>query len=157
MSCGTAPGGRCSRPRQHAGLELVLARGALDGVDAVGAQAGAGGDDLGEAGAAEQQADAVVDAVARRQRARGDRVQVRRAAVGLAVVVHRVRAGQEAEAGDRPRARRCDFVMPPSNQHIAPALSPASTIPACHASRRIASSPCARQIASRLSIEPPPT
>ena len=57
-------------PGEHARLELVLARGALDGVDAVGAQAGAGGDDLGEAGAAEQQADAVVDPVAGRQRAR---------------------------------------------------------------------------------------
>ena len=92
-------------PRQHAGLELVLARGALDGVDAVGAQAGAGGDDLGEAGAAEQQADAVVDPVAGRQRARRHRGQVRGPAVGLAVVVDRGGAGQEAEAVDRPRPR----------------------------------------------------
>ena len=92
-------------PGQHAGLELVLARGALDGVDAVGAQAVAGGDDLGEAGAAEQQADAVVDPVAGRQRARRHRGQEGRAAVGLAVVVDGGGAGQEAEAGDRPRAR----------------------------------------------------
>ena len=53
--------------------------------------------------------------------------------------------------------RPIDFVTPHSNQHIEPALSPASTIPACHASRRISSSACARQSASRLIIEPPPT
>ena len=54
---------------EDARLELVLACGAFDGVDAVGADALAGGDDLGEAGAAEEEADAVVDAVAGRQRA----------------------------------------------------------------------------------------
>jgi hypothetical protein len=50
-----------------------------------------------------------------------------------------------------------DVVTPYSNQHIEPALRPASTMPRCHASRRIESSPCACQIASRLTIEPPPT
>ena len=47
--------------------------------------------------------------------------------------------------------------MPHSNQHIEPALSPAMTMPASHASRRMPSSPWAFQIASRLTIEPPPT
>ncbi len=50
-----------------------------------------------------------------------------------------------------------DLVMPYSNQHIEPALSPARTIPRCQASRRIAGRPWATQIASRLTIEPPPT
>ncbi len=47
-------------------------------------------------------------------------------------------------------------MTPPSNQHIAPALSPASTIPRSHASTSTSSSPWARQMASRLRIEPPP-
>ena len=49
------------------------------------------------------------------------------------------------------------LVTPPRNQHIAPALSPASTIPRSHAARIAASTPCSRQIASMLRIEPPPT
>ena len=50
-----------------------------------------------------------------------------------------------------------DVEMPHSNQHIAPADSPASTTPDSQHSRRIASSPSARQTASSPSIEPPPT
>ena len=49
------------------------------------------------------------------------------------------------------------MVIPPSNQHIAPALSPARTIPRSHAARMISSTECSRQTASMLRIEPPPT
>ena len=66
-----------------------------------------------------------------------------------------------SEPGSSPRPAivsggPLERVIPPSNQHIAPALSPASTIPRSHASVSRTSSPCARQIASRLRIEPPP-
>ena len=47
--------------------------------------------------------------------------------------------------------------MPCSNQHIAPALWPAISTPASRHSRRSSSRPCARQIASRLTMLPPPT
>src|SRR4051794_6670442 len=50
-----------------------------------------------------------------------------------------------------------DDVTPHSNQHIAPADRPASTTPDSQHSRRIWSSPNARQTASKPSIEPPPT
>ena len=74
-------------------------------------------------------------------RAAADGVEEHRPALGLAVVVDGVRARQEAEGRAPAPARPPDFVMPCSNQHIEPALSPASTMPACHASRRIASTP----------------
>ena len=49
------------------------------------------------------------------------------------------------------------IVIPLSNQHIAPALSPARTMPRSHAERIVSSTPCSRHTASRLRIEPPPT
>ena len=48
-------------------------------------------------------------------------------------------------------------LTPPSNQHMAPALTPANTIPDSHASRIVSAIPCSRQIASRFRMEPPPT
>ena len=50
-----------------------------------------------------------------------------------------------------------ESVTPASNQQIIPALQPASTTPASHASRRIASKPWTRQIASALAVFPPVT
>ena len=47
--------------------------------------------------------------------------------------------------------------MPCSNQHIAPALWPAISTSASRHSRITSSRPCARQIASRLTMLPPPT
>ena len=61
-------------------------------------------DDLGQPRAAEQQAGAVVDRPARRDVARRDRGEEDRAALRLAVVVDRVRAGQEAEPARERRA-----------------------------------------------------
>src|SRR5580692_6187373 len=48
-------------------------------------------------------------------------------------------------------------VTPAWNQHIAPALSPARTVPFCHACTSSSSTPCACHSASRLRMEPPPT
>ena len=64
--------------------------------------------------------------------------------------------------GSRPspgtgRGAPNEVVTPASNQHIEPALMPHSTMPRSHASRRIASTPWARQTASRFSMLPPPT
>ena len=50
-----------------------------------------------------------------------------------------------------------ESVVPASNQQMAPALTPASTTPACQADRRIVSSPCTRQTASMFATLPPPT
>ncbi len=47
--------------------------------------------------------------------------------------------------------------MPPSNQQIAPALTPARTMPASQALRSIRSSPCTRQTATMFATLPPPT
>lgn len=47
--------------------------------------------------------------------------------------------------------------MPPTCQHSEPADTPPSTTPASHTSRKISSSSCARQTASRLATLPPPT
>jgi hypothetical protein len=45
--------------------------------------------------------------------------------------------------------------VPSSNQHSEPALAPPSTMPRSHAWRRIASMPCAFQIACWFSVLPP--
>ena len=50
-----------------------------------------------------------------------------------------------------------ESVTPASNQQIIPALQPASTTPASHASRRIRSKPCRRQTASMFAVLPPQT
>ena len=50
-----------------------------------------------------------------------------------------------------------ESVTPASNQQIIPALDPASTTPCSYASRRIASNPWTRQIASAFAVFPPPT
>ena len=107
--------------------------------------------------ALEEQADAVVGRPAAGQRARAHRLAVDGQPVGVAVG-----GARDNERGRRPSpaigsGRPPDFVTPPANQHIAPALRPASTMPRSHASRSIASRPCSRQIASMLRIEPPPT
>jgi hypothetical protein len=50
-----------------------------------------------------------------------------------------------------------ESVTPCSNQQIAPALIPASTMPDAHASRSSSSNPHSRQTASMLLVFPPPT
>ena len=68
----------------------------------------------------------------------------------------------ENEPGRKPRPAKgrdgpSDFVMPHSNQHMAPALKAGQHHARLPASRRITSRPSARQTASRPSIDPPPT
>src|SRR5881394_1727957 len=48
-----------------------------------------------------------------------------------------------------------ESVVPSSNQHNEPALAPPSTMPRSHAWRKIASMPCAFQIACWLRVLPP--
>ena len=89
------------------------------------------------------------------QRPGGDRLLVDRQALGFAVEVHRQDPGSSPipwTTSGRPPL----IETPPSNQHIAPALRPASTIPRSQAVRIASSIPCSRQIASMLRIEPPP-
>src|SRR5215210_6048754 len=50
-----------------------------------------------------------------------------------------------------------ESVIPASNQQIIPALDPHRTTPRSHASRRTASNPWTRQIASMFAVLPPPT
>jgi hypothetical protein len=50
-----------------------------------------------------------------------------------------------------------ESVVPPSNQQIAPALTPVSTMPDSQAVRMTGGRPCTRQTASRLATLPPPT
>ena len=47
--------------------------------------------------------------------------------------------------------------MPHSNQQIAPALTPESTVPRSQARRRTAPRECTAQIAIRFAVLPPPT
>ena len=119
-------------------------------------RAGARADDPLQALAAEQQRDAVVGGVAGGQRAVGDRRPADRQPGGLAVDVHRQRAGQEAEARRRRRVaeRARDAPLEPAHRARAEPGEHDAGLPA---SRRIMSSPSARQTASRPSIEPPPT
>ena len=103
-------------------------------------------------------AGAVVDRPARRDRFRRATAWRKTGSrAGSPSAVHGQRAGQQAEAAAPGAGAPSDVEMPHSNQHIAPADSPASTTPASQHSRRIASRPSARQTASRPSIEPPPT
>ena len=65
--------------------------------------------------------------------------------------------GSRPSPSGSPSTLPYESVIPPSNQHSAPADIPAITTPASQASRRIVSIPCARQIASMLTVFPPPT
>ncbi len=126
-------------------------------LDAVGGRALPRRDDLGELGADEVRAptpaSAAYPAESRRRRAAVD------GPAQLLVVV--VRAGA---AGRKPSPSRIpascgpnESVTPASNQQIIPALEPARTMPCSQASRRRASKPCTRQIASMFAVFPPPT
>ena len=65
-------------------------------------------------------------------------------------------AGEEAEAvAHALELGPNESVTPASNQQIIPALAPKRTTPLSHASRRIASKPCTRQIASMFAVLPP--
>ena len=90
--------GFAARSRELARLDRVLDHALGGARHVVGAGVRARGDDLGHAGAPEQQRGAVVGAPAAGDRAAAHRVQERRPPLGLAVVVDRVRAGEEAEA-----------------------------------------------------------
>ena len=50
-----------------------------------------------------------------------------------------------------------ESVVPPWNQQMAPALTPARTMPGCQALRITSSRPCTRQTATMLATLPPPT
>ena len=155
--------GRRDRRLRGGGAVQPLSRRASSGsspsgADAVGARAGAGADDLGELGAVEAQRDAVVG------REPGREAFARRAACRPAAARPRRRSAGRRCPGRKPSPSRIpsscgpnESVTPASNQQIIPALQPASTMPASHASRRIASKPCTRQIASAFAVFPPET
>ena len=141
------------RLREHSRLELGLAVA----VDPQRAAAGPRAHDLLQFESSEQQRDAVIGGVAGRDRPVGHRAR----GTPAAAPARRRRAPTATRAGSRGPGDGAgvpiDVVIPHSNQHIAPADSPASTTPDSQHSRRIWSRPSARHTASSPSIEPPPT
>ena len=153
MSSRSAAGAGAGRKRAGSGR---LDDAGLALADPVGAGAAAGGDRRGRALAFPEQAGVVVEAVAAGH-AVADRVEVGGAALGLVVVVDAEAAAGAGRGRPRPAGLPEDLVMPASNQHIAPALWPARTMPWRQARLRMALRSCASQTASRLTRLPPPT
>jgi len=100
----------------------------------------------------------VVGGVGQWQRAVGDESVDERPPLLLSVVVRAVPVRQEREpVGDGRSVGPYESVVPPTCQQREPAETPMSTTPACHTRRRITSSPCTRQSASRFAVLPPLT
>ena len=119
---------------------------------------GAARDDLGELGALEEQPDAVVGRDARP----GSRSSTSRGTPAGAAPRRRS-AGTRCRRGSRAR-RACPRAAARTSRSRRPRTSRSSrrssrsgTTPGSHASRRIRSKPCTRQIASMFAVLPPPT
>lgn len=87
----------------------------------------------------------------------GDEALIGGAAPGFAVVVRAGAGVDEAEAARMASMSPKESVTPPRNQQSMPALTPQRMAPRVHASRRILSTPCMRQMARRFAVLPPPT
>jgi hypothetical protein len=113
--------------------------------------------DLGELGALETDADAVVDRDPGRE-SLAEELGVTRTPQLLAVVVRHALPARNPSPSRIPSS--CgpnESVTHASNQQIAPALHPVSKTSCSHASRSTSSNPCVRQIASAFAVLPPGT
>ena len=138
---------------RFAGVEALLAVAR----DAIGRRAGPARDDLAQLGADVVEPDAVVGCDAFREPA-VDKLAKARPAELLAVVVRTALPARKPSPSRSPSS--CgpnESVTKASNQQTIPALTPKSSTPASQASRRIASKPWTRQIASMFAALPPPT